>query len=392
MWSRRRLLTHTAALAGAASTWGALPRRAHAASPDAPRLVVCVLRGGLDGLLAVPPVGDPDYASARGPMALSPDERATAIRLDDTFALHPALAALAPLWAAGELLPVHATATAYRGRSHFDAQDALESGLPGAGRPDAGWLGRTLSLAPPPTPPMAVGRGVPLLLRGAPDATAVDPVGLGLRDDALSDRLAALYLDDPLLGPALARGVAARAVADEAGMGHGGPQGLGRLGDVVARLMVDPGGPTVVTLDVPGWDSHARERALTGRLAGLADAVVALRTGLGALWSRTVVVVVTEFGRTVAGNGTDGTDHGTGGVALLAGGAVAGGRVLADWPGLGRGTLLDGRDLRPTTDLRSVLAGVVGPHLGVTGAALRREVFPDAAGIPSTPDLVRAGR
>jgi uncharacterized protein (DUF1501 family) len=202
-----------------------------------------------------------------------------------------------------------------------------------------------------------------------------------------------LYVDDPLLGPALARGLETQAMAAEAGAGgavrRGDAEALGRS---VARLMSGEDGADVVALSVDGWDTHARQvPQLATRLAGLDGLVSGLRDGLGEDWARTLVVIATEFGRTVRVNGTQGTDHGTGSSLLLAGGALAPGGPLGDWPGLAEARLFEGRDLAPTLDVRSVFKGVLRDHLGVDRAALDARVFPGSAReAPVLEGLVRA--
>jgi uncharacterized protein (DUF1501 family) len=372
MWSRRGILagfTAFPALSGVAFAGG-----------TARRTVVVLLRGGLDGLAAVPAVGDPAFEALRG----GADDR---VALDGVFALHPALAPLAPLWADGQLAVVHATATPYAGRSHFEAQDLLEGGGRTPHETTDGWLGRAVAIAD--TEAVAVGPHVPLLLRGPSHAASLDPRrDLGLAVD-FETEVAAMYARDPLLGAALAQGLAMREQAGDPEAGAAGGAGQARrTGEAVGRLLSSAEGPRVAVLELNGWDTHvAQEATLARQLAGLADAVVALRTSLGPVWSDTAVVVLTEFGRRVAPNGTGGTDHGVGGIALLAGGAVRGGRVIADWPGLAARDLVEGRDLRSTLDLRAVEKALCTQHLGLDPARVDREVFPGAGGVSEVPLL-----
>ncbi len=361
--SRRQLLKGLSA----ATLWTLAPPAF--ASADSPRLVVVILRGGMDGLHAVPAIGDPAYRTARGAMALPPG---APLPLDGTFALHPSLAPLMPLWDAEELLVAHAVAMPYRGRSHFDAQDRLETGVDD--KTADGWLGRALA-SMPDAGSLGLGSSLPRILRGAPGATAVDPTGKADPHRGFTEALADLYADDKLLGPALASGLEARDRSMGAMGRVRGDSGRALL-RAAGKLLSGPMAPTTAVMSLGGWDSHARQGALDGRLADLAEGLVGLRDELGAAWSHTAVLVLTEFGRTVAANGTGGTDHGTAGAALLVGGAVRGGRVLSDWPGLSRTDLLEGRDLRPTLDTRALMAGVLHEHLGVTASAIGGSVFP----------------
>lgn len=389
---RRRSFLGTLASAGGLAL--ALGPGALAADDEAPRLVVVVLRGGLDGLSAVPPHGDPGYRTARRGLALPPPGSEDGIvDLDGTFGLHPALAPLAPLYAEGQLLAVHAASVPYARRSHFDGQDVLENGTAAPFGAKTGWLNRALLHLDQP-PALAVGRTIPLLLRGDARVTSADPLRRP-RADPWLERMQRLYVDDPQLGPALDEGLGFQALLQGASSGARPPRRSGRsLTDTIeamAGVLCAPGGPRIAVLEAGGWDTHTGQQGtLSRQLDGLASGLVALRGALpAAAWRRTVVLVVTEFGRTVHPNGTGGTDHGVGGVALLAGGAVAGGRVIADWPGLSEPALLQGRDLRPTTDLRGVFKGVLHDHLQVPERALEATVFPDSASIAGVGGLVR---
>lgn len=383
-----------------------------AAAPTENRLVVVVLRGALDGLAAVPPYFEREYPALRGVLALAdPSAAEGAIDLDGRFGLHPALAPLHALYRAGEMTVFHAVATPYRSRSHFDGQDVLENGAVSARAPRDGWLNRTLGLlgGSESRLGLAVGQSVPLLLRGSTPVASWAPPEMPALDSDFLTRLAALYRDDAVLGPAIARGLQAQAMADDVlgdprkgqGLMSGeqmygrprGPQALRASAQAVGKLLAAPSGPRLAVMEMGGWDTHANQGVLTGQLAGrlrdLAEGLGALKEALGPAWRRTVVAVVTEFGRTVAVNGTNGTDHGTGGVAFLLGGSITGGRVVARWPGLGAGKLYEGRDLAPTLDLRSVMKGVLIDHLGLPGDAIERVVFPDSRGAPPLREMLR---
>jgi uncharacterized protein (DUF1501 family) len=362
------------------------PRLALASAETDRRLVVLILRGAMDGLAAVPAHGDPSYAQARGDAATG-----DVLDLDGTFGLHPSLSALRPLWDRQELAVVHAAAAPYAERSHFDGQNVLENGTATPFGAQSGWLNRGISTLSDGPPAMAVGRAVPLVLRGPARSTSADPTRPPRVDDALLARIRDLYRSDELLGGTLEEGLATERIL--ASFREPGARGRDDVDGalVLGRAMASDQGPRVAVLELGGFDTHtAQERMLASRLEVLGATIDGLSRGLGAEWSRTVVVAVTEFGRTVRANGTGGTDHGVGGAAILAGGALAGGRVIADWPGLRASDLLEERDLRATTDLRSVFKGILRDHLGVPEGALEREVFPDSAGAPLLEGLVHA--
>ena len=397
--SRRRMLRNAAVLAGTlAPPWS---RLSWAAGPpgDERKLVVVLLRGGLDGLAAVPAPGDPDFAAARGVLG---EYAQPLLPLAGPFALHPALARLHKLYGAGEAAVVHAVGLPYRERSHFDAQQLLESGGRRPYELASGWLGRALQAAG--RRGVALSTAVPLLLRGA---DRIDSWSPSTRPDPAPDlvqRLAQLYQRDSELAHALER---ARRLHEEPALpsmaamadGGGGRGRLVPLAHKAAELMSRPGGASVAVLEAGGWDTHANQApqgntqgALAGNLRQLDQALGALRdalaapadgapAGAAAPWSRTVVLVTSEFGREVAVNGTNGSDHGSGGVAFVLGGAVHGGRVIADWPGLAPSQRHEGRDLRITTDLRALLRPLLRRQLGLGESLLDREVLPGSAGL-----------
>jgi uncharacterized protein (DUF1501 family) len=356
-------------------------------SPDS-RLVLVILRGGLDGLAAVPPYADPMYAQLRGSLALSaPGSENGALDLDGTFGLHPALTNLHAMYRAREALVLHATATPYRERSHFDAQNVLEAGGTAPSGSGGGWLNRALAAldsAGNPRGAVALADSVPLVLRGERTVTSWAPSQLPETDEDTLARVRRLYeAADPVLAESLNGALEAREIAAGADTRMGGGRGLQAitsLAGAAGRFLASPDGPRIAVLDAGGWDTHANQGAAEGplalRLRGLDAGLHTLKTELGAHWRVTTVLVVTEFGRTVAVNGTRGTDHGTAGCAFVAGGAVAGGRVVADWPGLAARELHEGRDLRATADLRSLFKAVLHERFGVSEAALARSVFP----------------
>jgi uncharacterized protein (DUF1501 family) len=385
--TRRSLLLGGASFAA----WAYLPKFARAADGRDPRLIVVILRGALDGLATVAPLGDPDYAGLHGSIALTSDGPHAASMLDSFFALHPSMPEFARMYRENHAAVVHAVASPYRDRSHFDGQDVLESGYAGPGRVQSGWLNRALEGLPRGERVMsglAIGPTTPLVLRGAAPTVAWAPVALPQAADDTAARLVDLYKHrDPALAAALSQGLQLDKAAQGDDMkpkpGSNGAAAMRLVARGAAKLMSADDGPRIAALAFDGWDTHANEGGPVGRLAtllsGLDGALAEFETGLGERWRDTVIVVATEFGRTARINGTDGTDHGTGTVALLAGGAVKGGRVIADWPGLKPANLYEGRDLAPTTDLRAVIKGVLHDHLGVAERALAETVFPDSA-------------
>ena len=365
-----------------------------AAAPTENRFVVVLLRGALDGMSAVQPYGDPDCASVRGSLALAEPGAApgetTLLDLGGFYGMHPHLANLHAMYKAGNALILHAAAGHYRSRSHFEAQDYLECGADQ--RLASGWLNRAVAAMPVrPGRDVALSMGVaaPLLLRGPATVAAWAPEHFGQTPpDEFYGRLMALSRHDPVIGPALAEGIRQRGMSpgDLAG-GHGGAV---VLAGAAGRLLAAPNGPRVAALELAGWDTHsAQAQRLKQQFKALDEAMGALQAGLGDAWPRTAVLLVTEFGRTAHINGTQGTDHGTGGVAFLLGGAVAGGRVRADWPGLGSGRLFEGRDLMPTTDVRAIAKGVLASHLGLGPAGLEA-AFPGSGDAQPLSGLVRA--
>ena len=371
---------------------------AMAAAPTERRLVVVILRGALDGMAAVIPYGDSALAGQRGSLLPpGPGQAGGMLDLGGFFALHPALSGLHGMYAAGELLPVHAVAGHVRTRSHFEAQDLMECGADQ--RLNSGWLNRVvlgMGRVPDRATPLAVGVAMPLLLRGPASVGSYAPLNFSQPQPDLYARLVALHQHDPVTGPALRQGLAERGFTASQLAGHlpdtpgGNRYAFAALAGTAARLLAAPDGPRIAAMELGGWDTHAGQaQRLAGPLKQLDDGLVALRNGLGAAWKDTAVLVMTEFGRTVRVNGTGGTDHGTGTVALLAGGAVAGGRVRADWPGLSDGRLLEGRDLQPTMDLRALAKGLLAAHLGLSPATLLA-AFPGSEAVAPASGLLRS--
>jgi uncharacterized protein (DUF1501 family) len=418
----RRSFLEASVFAGASTLVAA--RFALANAPTDARFVFVLLRGALDGLSAVPPVGDPDYAGLRGQIALARAGEGAALPLSsgenrDMFGLHPALSFLHESYRAKELAVLHAVATTYRERSHFDAQNVLESGDMRPHGSTSGWINRALASLPASKTReagVALGANVPLAMRGPAEVASWSPTKIAALDDATLQRVTDLYARDPLLSRRLADALESDAIATEAQAAANSDaesamemkQGVVESEEKVKRnynaryaetaraaagFLKRDDGPRVAMFDTTGWDTHANEGAAQGQLAlrlrALDAGLRSLKESLGPAWRNTVVLVATEFGRTAAINGTRGTDHGTGGAAFLLGGAVAGGRVIADWPGLSRASLHENRDLKPTRDLRTVMKGVLRDHLDVPTAALDAQVFPDSAGAKPLDGLVR---
>jgi uncharacterized protein (DUF1501 family) len=422
---RRAFLT-----AGVLATGGALLSSrvtfAGTANGRKPRLVFIVLRGALDGLASVPACGDPGYASLRADLALGkPGTDGGALPLDGFFGLHPSLTFMQQSYTARELIVFHAVASPYRDRSHFDGQNVLETGYPQPHAVETGWLNRALA-AMPAGLALEQERGIsiaptaPLVMRGPAAVTSWSPSHLAPLDDDTLQRISDLYSHDPQLAQKLAEALAAEAIVDEKASGmandsmmasdaaseHGGNRRpllaqRGKPGaqyaevvQAAARFLGREDGPQVAVFDTTGWDTHFNEGGpkgqLASRLAALDAALGGLKAGLGPVWNDTAVLLATEFGRTVAENGTRGTDHGTATAAYLIGGAVEGGRVVTDWPGLsGRGLYQD-RDLRPTLDLRAVMKGLLADQLGVPERALQSSVFPGSDQVRPLRGLLRA--
>jgi uncharacterized protein (DUF1501 family) len=419
---KRREFLHLGALAAGGTLVTSRLCLARAASAPRARFVLVILRGALDGLAAVPPCGDRDYAHLRGEFALrAPGEPKGALPLDGFFGLHPSLAFLGQSYAARELVVFHAAASPYRERSHFDGQDVLENGTPTAHASQSGWLNRALAQVPGERrreAGVALGQNVPLVMRGPAEVASWSPSKLaGLDDDTLS-RITDLYSKDPVLSVRLADALMADSIVAGSGAAMAEPAAATMAAPAVAAsaqgaqappaqappqyaeivraaagFLRQENGPQVAVFDTTGWDTHANEGGaegqLAGRLAALDKGLATLKTELGATWKDTAVLLVTEFGRTAAINGTRGTDHGTATMSLLVGGAVAGGRVVADWPGLSGRALYQGRDLMPTLDLRCVLKGVLEEHLGVPAGALDTAVFPGSERARALRGLVR---
>ncbi len=405
--SRRELI----AASGILFAWPFMPRVARAEGRD-PRLMVVVLRGALDGLALAAPVGDPDWIKLRGDKALTLEGKTPGLPLDGFFALNPAMPNLHRLYKANQALVVHATCTPYRDRSHFDGQDVLESGFAKPAMAASGWLNRAFAAIEPEARinrkgALGVGPVVPLVVRGPAPVLSWTPQRIAPASEDTLMRLIDLYQhSDPALARVLQGRLGLMHLATAGNMEALTPAQREQLAGLAAvrayfaeaagtaaKFMARAEGPRVGAIAFNGWDTHIDEGAVGGRLGNLLGAldgaIAAIETGMGPAWNETVVMLVTEFGRTAHINGDNGTDHGTGTIALLAGGALKGGRVIADWPGLKESDLFEKRDLKATTDLRGVLKGVLKDHLRIEDKALAAAIFPDSGGGRADGGLVR---
>ncbi len=367
MLDRRRFLSFSGLGAGALLV---APRMALATVATDRRFVFIIQRGAADGLNIVAPYADPAYARLRGALAIDPS---SATKLDGTFALHPSLVETAKMYGQHQALFVHAIASPYRDRSHFDGQNVLETGGTQPYQEKDGWLNRLVAMMPSAREQaIALAATVPMALRGAARVTSYAPTSLPQPSDDLLLRVGQLYAADPQLHPLWTSALAAQGLAE----GSAAKQDPASLGTLAASFLSKPDGPRIAMLETGGWDTHSGQDArLAAQLKALDTLVTSLRDGLGRAWAQTTVLVATEFGRTAAANGTGGTDHGTGSVAMIIGGAVKGGRVVADWPGLAPSALYESRDLKPTAALDSLIAGVAGESLGLDPPRVARMLF-----------------
>ena len=393
--SRRRFLTRSLALGCSLAASPLMTPVTFASAPWDSRLVVIILRGGLDGLDAVRPVGAPEFNTLRGGLVTGEDP--TTLDLDGYFALHPGLSDLMPLWRAGQLGFAHAVSTPYRDkRSHFDGQDVLEAGTgaPGLEHTRNGWLNRLLTQVPGATAEtaFAIGRQSMLLTKGdAPVSDWSPEASLVLSTQA--ERLLDLVThDDPLFRDALSEAIdlsQSGAVnldeeVDTADMlnamqDRAAPAARGKLVSQIARFAASrlKEDTRIAAYSLSGFDTHAKQsRSISRAMKQISENILTLKSELGAVWDKTTVVAMTEFGRTVRVNGTGGTDHGTGGLMIMAGGALKGGRVVADWPGISDTALYQGRDLMPTHDLRAHTGWIMRGLFGLDRSLIENTVFP----------------
>ena len=377
--------------------YGTPKSRPHASGDGAPRLVVVFLRGAVDGLNVVIPHGDAEYYQARSSIAVArPGAANGALDLTGYFGLHPALRPLMPYWDNGQLAFVHACGSPDASRSHFEAQDYMESGTPGQHNTRDGWMNRLLGHLPhseSPLQALTLGESLPRILSGK-ELVANMPTGRDATRPSLIDQpkvsqsFAAMYAGNDTLSKAYRDGIAARKElmaemnSNEQRMANNGaplPNGLATDTARLGRLMRSDPRIRLGFLAVGGWDTHANQGngsgQLAGRLSPLATGLATLAQELGPAFNDTVIVVMSEFGRTFRENGNGGTDHGHGNAMWLLGGNVRGGTIYGQWPGLNKNALYEGRDLAITTDFRAVLTTLAEQHLRMPDNVLQ-QIFP----------------
>ncbi len=363
------------------------PRMAFAKAATAKRFVFIIQRGAADGLGTIGAIGDPAFGAVRGALA---EDLTAGTKLDAMFALHPAMTQAAGLYGKGQALFAHAVASPYRDRSHFDGQNVLETGGIGAYQLKDGWMNRLLGVVPTDDArAIAIAATVPMALRGRREVASYAPSALPDASDDLLSRVTQLYQGDAQLHALWSEALATRQLTSDLAQDNG--RNAAATGALAARLLAPANGARIATIETGGWDTHAGQRGrLAQQLKGLDAMVGALQAGLGPVWDDTLVLVATEFGRTVAVNGTGGTDHGTGAAAMLFGGAVKGGRVVADWPGLATANLYEARDLKPTMQLDAFIGGAVAGHFGVAPARVMAALFPASGRTAAIEGLLRA--
>jgi uncharacterized protein (DUF1501 family) len=431
MLNRRQFLSLSAA-ASLGSSLSLSPLMAMGDDYKDKRFVFVILRGGMDAVSAVAPYAEQNYYDSRPKLAVPrPGDRGGLIDLDGYFGFHPALAKLKPYYDNKELAVVHAVASSYRGRSHFDAQDVLENGTEKINGAKDGWLNRLVGTMAANGRDaskigLAIGDQVPLAFQGGVNVASWHPLmNQSAQLDAFISKVLPLYKDHPVLGKSLQDGKYIKTMA-MAAMGDGpsyledqldtSPTDDMMMGDdarmdgklpprhratlspanmkVVGALLSKENGPRVAMFESGGWDTHARQGVVLGalgnRLGTLAEMLDILAQSMQSVWDDTVVLVTTEFGRQVQENGSQGTDHGTGSLALVMGGAVNGGKIYGDWPTIAEDSLFEKRDLMPTTDLRAVQKAVLHGHLGVPLTDINHTILPGSGGVKMMYGLVRS--
>lgn len=349
------------------------PSIGFAGTPSDTRFIFILQRGAADGLNTIIPYADPAYKNIRKEIAIE-----DGIKLDGMFAIHPALKNIHALYLQKQAKFVHAVASPYRERSHFDGQNILEGGYNRAYEYDSGWLNRFISLIPQKTSePIAFMQTIPLAMRGPNPVTSYMPSNIPDANQDLMMRVANLYENDKKLYDLWLKAEATK----DMGQALSG-QGAERAGKMVASFLVKADGPRIAMLESQGWDTHSgQNNRLNNNLKDIDNAIGAIKTGLGDVWNNTVIIIATEFGRTAHVNGTNGTDHGTASCAMILGGKVMGGNIEADWPGLSQSSLYEGRDLKPTKNLFSLIAQTLGASYNLDPKLVAKTIFPSVSGV-----------
>ncbi|OUR77808.1 hypothetical protein A9Q83_09835 [Alphaproteobacteria bacterium 46_93_T64] len=382
----RRHFLYGSAMAGLATAMTG-PRIAYATAPGENRFVMIILRGGMDGLHALPPYADPYYKKLRPRLAVkAPGFEGGVLNLDGSFGLHPAFEKLLPLYKSKELLFIPAASTRYRKRSHFDGQNILENGT---GKPfgaNDGWLNRALTHLNDGDQRLglALGSNVPLILQGGAGVQSWGKSPFGEVDEDFLMRLTYAYEEDKLFSSAFSEARNAPKIPgmdEDAGKGKRkrNKENTNLFAKATAELLNRDDGPRIAVMETTGWDTHFGQAGRLNRLfKQLGSAILTLKHGLQDNWVNTQVLVVSEFGRTAAENGNGGTDHGVGGLAILAGGAIKGGQVVGDWPGLSPRSLYEGRDVFPTTDCESIFKSILSNGYNIGQAVVEDQIFPNS--------------
>ena len=395
-FSRRSFLLGSAGALALPTFLGGFSSIAFANAPTNKRLTLVFLRGGMDSLGAVIPYADPAYSSIRKNLALK-ERDGQMIDADGFFALHKNLQPLHDFYTKGQLAVIHAVATPYRERSHFDAQDLLENGTVKPNGSNSGWLNRSIQAMGGGSQSHALGLSIgpstQTILRGEGKVTSWSPSYLRDVDEDLIGRISRMYEKDALLHQNLQIAQENMGIADTKGKAARGDRAFIPAMEAAAKFLAQPDGPRVAVVDMNGWDTHANQGSgANGRLPNL---LKILSEGISGyrqktpdeVWNDTILYIVTEFGRTAHPNGSGGTDHGTAGLSMVLGGRVKGGRIIAEWPGLSEDKLYEGRDLRPTTDLRSVSKSILTGHFGLSSSIIDKSIFPGASNVRAL-DLV----
>lgn len=377
-------------LTGAALASQFAPRFVFASGLGQKKLVMIILRGGMDGLSALIPYSDATYKEARGKLAMSPQTDGL-LPIDQTFALHPSLKTIHALYQNKQAIFLHAAATPLRSRSHFDVQDVLENGMDKAMATRNGWLNRALSTTSD-NHAIAIMPNLPLILQGSFPVQSWTQSTLPDTNQAFYERVAAMYDQDERFHTALIQGMDANniALANEDAASR---KKRSSNAESAAKFLLEPQGPNIAYLDATGWDTHVNQGtsngALARRLGELDNDINTIKTTLGEEWNNTAILIASEFGRTVRVNGNGGTDHGTAGLAMLLGGAVQGGRVIGEWPTLALNKLYEERDLYPANDIRNLFAGTLQGLYGIDTQTLSSTIFPVPATLRPYTDLIR---